>query len=207
MSSPPTTRLRYVALGDSYTIGTGLADARDRWPDRLVRALEGRPVGLELVANLGVNGFTSGALIQRELPALAAHRAAFISVLIGVNDVVQQVPPAAYRTNAVAILDRLAEFVPASRILAVGIPDYTVTPQGAHYGDPTRQSAAIHAANVALGELATERSIAFVDILDISLAAATDPSLVAGDGLHPSGAQYELWVERILPVVTELLSD
>ena len=34
----------------------------------------------------------------------------------------------------------------------------------------------------------------------------TDRSLVADDGLHPSGAQYALWVERIAPVVGGLLA-
>jgi len=28
---------------------------------------------------------------------------------------------------------------------------------------------------------------------------------VADDGLHPSGKQYALWVDRIAPVVEELL--
>ena len=50
------------------------------------------------------------------------------------------------------------------------------------------------------------RSIAFVDIFDISLQRADDRSLVAADGLHPSGAQYALWVERIGPVVEALLT-
>ena len=63
--------LRYVALGDSYTIGTALADAADRWPDRLVVAIGGEPPALELVANLGVNGYTSHDL---DRPRAAAGR-------------------------------------------------------------------------------------------------------------------------------------
>jgi len=59
---------RYVALGDSYTIGTSVP-ASERWPEQLA----GRVPGLELVANLGVNGFTSGDVIEVELPA-APHR-------------------------------------------------------------------------------------------------------------------------------------
>ena len=61
--------MRYVALGDSYTIGTSVATA-DRWPDRLVAALGPVEPRLELVANLGVNGYTSADLIRDELPAL-----------------------------------------------------------------------------------------------------------------------------------------
>ena len=53
--------------------------------------------------------------------------------------------------------------------------------------------------------LAAKRGIAYVDTFDISLRAGTDRRLVADDGLHPSGAQYALWVERIAPVVEKLL--
>ena len=54
--------------------------------------------------------------------------------------------------------------------------------------------------------LATERGLAVVDVYDVSLEAATDPSLVADDGLHPSGVQYARWVERIAPVVRAALA-
>jgi lysophospholipase L1-like esterase len=82
-----------------------------------------------------------------------------------------------------------------------------VTPQGASYGDPRVQAAAIRRFNEVLGSLAAARGIAFVDIHDLSLRAASDRGLVAGDGLHPSGRQYGLWVERIAPVVEGLLGS
>ena len=104
-----------------------------------------------------------------------------------------------------AILDALLAHVPATRIVTVAIPDYTVTPSGADYGDPRRQHDGIVANNAAMARLAAERGIAFVDIFDISLEAATDRSLVADDGLHPSGVQYGRWLERIVPVVAALL--
>ncbi len=201
----PGGALRYVALGDSYTIGTAVRHADERWPNRLVATLGPTPPTLELVANLGVNGYTSRDLIDTELPALDALQPEFVSVLIGVNDVVQGVPLESYRANAERILDALLAILPASRIVTVATPDYTVTPQGAAYGDPATQSAGIRATNATLGELAGERAIAFVDIFDLSLRAAADRSLVADDGLHPSGAQYALWVERIAPVVADLV--
>jgi lysophospholipase L1-like esterase len=197
--------LRYVALGDSYTIGTAVGDAAERWPDRLVAALGGAAPVLELVANLGVNGFTSRDVIEVELPRLDELRPEFASVLVGVNDVVQGIPAATFRANAAHILDALRGRLPANRIVTVATPDYTVTPQGAAYGDPAEQSAGIAANNAILRELADERGIAFVDVWDLSRRAAADRSLVADDGLHPSGAQYALWVERILPVVAGLI--
>jgi acyl-CoA thioesterase I len=199
-------RFRYVALGDSYTIGTAIRDERERWPDQLVERLAGRPQTLELVANLAVNGFTSRDVIEVELPQLEALRPEFVSLLIGVNDVVQGVPEATYRVNLAAILDELLRRLPADRIVVVSIPDYTVTPQGATYGDPSRQSARIQRNNAILRELASARGIAFVDTYDLSLRARDDRTLVADDGLHPSGAQYGSWVDRITPVVETMLA-
>ena len=196
--------LRYVALGDSYTIGTGVR-APDRWPDQLCAALGDGP-GLELVANLGVNGSTSADLIRRELPALEALAPGFASVLIGVNDVVQGVSSATYEANVVVILEALLERLPADRLIAVAVPDYTVTPAGGRFGEPRQRRASIVAANDVMAHQAGIRGIGWVDIFDLSERAADDRTLVAGDGLHPSGVQYTLWVERIAPVVASRLA-
>ena len=196
--------MRYVALGDSYTIGTSVP-GHDRWPDQLVATVGPVEPRLELVANLGVNGYTSADLIRDELPALDALRPEFVSVLIGVNDVVQGVPPGTYAANAERILDALLGHLAPTRIVIVATPDYTVTPAGGDYGDPRRQHDGIIEVNGLMARAAASRGIAFVDILDLSLRVADDRALVADDGLHPSGAQYALWVERIAPVVEGLL--
>jgi acyl-CoA thioesterase-1 len=204
----PRRLLRYVALGDSYTIGTATRSPAERWPDQLAAMLRDAPAGsttIDLVANLGVNGYTSRDLIDVELPQLAALEPGLVTVLVGVNDVVQGVPEATYRENILVILDELLERLPANRIVVVTTPDYTVTPRGADYGNPAAQADAIRRFNGAISEIATERGVAVVDIHAISLEAAGDRSLVADDGLHPSGAQYARWVERIAPVIAELL--
>jgi acyl-CoA thioesterase-1 len=193
--------LRYVALGDSYTIGTAI-EADGRWPNQLAALVP----TLNLVANLGVNGFTSRDLIERELPQLDRLRPEVLSVLIGVNDVVQRVPEATYRANVAVILDAVVRQVGAGHAFVVTTPDYTVTPSGAAFGDPAQQSAGIRANNAIIARAAADRGIAVVDIFDLSLRAAADASLVADDGLHPSGAQYATWVERIEPVVRGLLA-
>lgn len=198
-------RLRYVALGDSYTIGTSVEPA-ERWPNLLVAGLGDAPLSLELVGNIAVNGYTSRDVLVLELPQLVELRPDFVTLLIGVNDVVRGVSHEAYRRNAEAILDDLAARVGADRILVITTPDYTATPAGGRYGDPARQAAGIRANNEILTSLAVERGIAVVDIHDISLRAASDRTLVASDGLHPSGKQYARWVERVLPAVEQLLA-
>ena len=207
-TNPPTppTALRYVALGDSYTIGTGVG-REERWPDQLVERLSAGGVDIELVANLGVNGYTSGDLIADELPQVAGLRPDLVSVLVGVNDVVQGVPTSAYRANVAEILGALLGEVPRERIVVVSTPDYTRTPRGADFGSPEAQRAGIAEVNRIMREETAARGIAFVDIGRVADGVGAAPDLVASDQLHPSGAQYELWVDLIEPVVTGLLSE
>jgi lysophospholipase L1-like esterase len=189
-----------VALGDSYTIGTSVSRA-EGWPSQLVERVR----ELTLVANLGVNGYTSRDLIDDELPALPGLHPEFVTVLIGVNDVVQGFVDS-FEANVEEILEEVLALVPAHRLLGVATPDYTVTPQGAAFGSPARKRAEVQRVNAILHGACGEREVRFVpEIFAISQAAATDRSLVAGDGLHPSGAQYGLWVDAIQPVVEKLL--
>ncbi len=196
--------IRYVALGDSYTIGTSVM-ADQRWPNQLVQQL--RPdYDLQLAANLGVNGYTSADLITYELPQLESLDAGFLSLLIGVNDVVQKVPAQDYRDNLESIFASLLAKVPADRIFVVSTPDYTLTPQGAAYGDPTKQSERIERFNEILSDVATEKGILYVDISPVADQVTEDPTLVASDGLHPSGKQYAGWVEIIAAQVRAMLA-
>lgn len=207
-STPESTTqraLRYVALGDSYTIGTSVKQD-ERWPNQLVATLSGS-VPLDLVANLGVNGASSGDLIRDQMPRLGSLEPEFVTLLIGVNDVVRGVGLDRYRANVEQILDTLLGLLPPDRILVVSTPDYTLTPMGSDFGDPEQQRAAIAHVNVIIDREARARGIAFVDISSVADRVASDSALVAGDGLHPSGVQYAAWVELIAPAVVRLLAD
>jgi acyl-CoA thioesterase-1 len=195
--------VRFVALGDSYTIGTSV-DVADRWPNQLAERIS----ELELVGNLAVNGYTSADLLTEELPQLDRLQAELVSVLIGVNDVVQGVSDTQYAGNLAVILEELLTRLPRRRILGIATPDYTVTPMGGEFGDPGERSDTIVRVNAIMREACEQREIRFVpDIFEVSQAARDDPALVAGDGLHPSGAQYRRWADAIQPAVEELLRD
>ena len=195
----------YVALGDSYTIGTSVR-AQDRWPNQLVRALE-PDLQLRLVDNLAVNGYTTRDLIAEELPQLASLDADMVSVLIGVNDVVQDVGNMEYRANVATILDEVSHKVPRGRVVVVSTPDYTLTPKGTDHVDRERQSARIRRFNQIMAEEAGSRELPFVDISPVADRVREDDTLVARDGLHPSAKQYAGWVELIAPVVREMLEQ
>lgn len=194
----------YVALGDSYTIGTSIK-GKNRWPNQLVRAL--RPdVTLDLKANLGVNGETSSELIANQLPRLDGLAPDFVTVLIGVNDVFGGEDAETYRSNVQLILDDLLGRLPPGRILVVSIPDYTLTPEGLNGAQVAAKKAELARFNEILQEEVRTRGVGWVDISPVADRVPDDPSLVAQDGLHPSGKQYAGWVELIAPVAREMLS-
>lgn len=193
--------MRFVALGDSYTIGTSV-DAAERWPNQLTDRIP----ELELVGNLAVNGYTSAELLTEELPQLDRLQPGLVTVLIGVNDVVQGVSDSQYAGTVAVILEELLTRLPRGRILGISTPDYTVTPMGAEFGDPSQRSDAIVRVNAIMREACEQREIRFVpEIFEISEAARDDPALVAADGLHPSGAQYRLWADAIQPALEGLM--
>jgi lysophospholipase L1-like esterase len=196
--------LRYVALGDSYTIGEGVT-TRERWPNQLVHML-GPAWGLELAANLAFTGATTADVIDAQLDEMAAEGPGFVTLLIGVNDVVQGVPMDQYLRNLRAIVGRVLGVVPPNRLLLVTIPDYTLTPQGPRYGG-RGAAARLKAFNAAMLQEAEASGITSVDITPVADMAAGDESFVAGDGLHPSGKQYSAWVEWIVPKVRQLLAE
>ena len=169
--------LRYVALGDSYTIGTGVRPP-ERWPDQLCAALGDEPA-LELVANLGVNGYTSADLIRHELPALEALGPEFATVLIGVNDVVQGIPTARYEANVAVILERSSSACPPTGSSPSRSPDYTVTPAGADTAIRASATTRSWPPTPSWPARRVRAGSRWVDIFDLSRRAADDRSLVA----------------------------
>jgi acyl-CoA thioesterase-1 len=205
--TPGPGALRYVALGDSYTYGDGVQQA-DRWTNQLVRIL--RPdLDLDIVANLSGRSTATQDLIQGQLPQLVDLRPEFVTVQVGVNDVIGEDPsPEMYSANIGTILDAvLAQGVPADRIVVVTTPDYTLTPMGATlYGPPELMSPLIREFNGLLTTAAAERGIAVVDISPISDRVSVDSSLVASDGLHPSGKQYAGWADLVAERIRQLFA-
>jgi lysophospholipase L1-like esterase len=205
LSSNKNEVWRYVALGDSYTIGTSVKP-RERWPNQLVRTL--RPgADVTLVQNLATNGATTADLLAQQVPAVEGLDPNIVSLLVGVNDVVRGVDVEAYRTNVRSILKRLVGELPASHVVVVTTPDYTLTSAGSNYGERSRQAARIKAFNTVLQAEASRAGTAIVDITPLSDLVPGDPTLVASDGLHPSGKQYAGWVELIAPQFREVLTN
>ncbi|MFN2462900.1 MAG: SGNH/GDSL hydrolase family protein [Candidatus Dormibacteria bacterium] len=191
----PSGDIHYLALGDSYTIGTAVGPA-NAFPPRLAKHLEqatGKKVG---VVNLGVNGYTTEDLIREELPHLGDAHWDVVTVLIGVNDYVQGRGEAAYRASLSRIYPRLAALgLPAGRVVVVSIPDFSFTPAGSGFGRPSEIEAGLRRFNVVNREEAQRAGLPFVDIFDLSRSRPSAQDWIAGDGLHPGPAQLQAWAD------------
>ncbi len=195
---------RFLALGDSYTIGEGVA-AADRWPAQLAEALadEGFGVEVEIVARTGWTVAELDAAIDEADPRGPYD---LVTLLIGVNDQYRGGYPDDYRPAFAAMLQRAIGFAGGNpgRVIVVSIPDWGVTPFAAGR-DRGSVSGVIDAFNRAAREETASAGAVWVDVTTISRSG--DPGLETGDGLHPSGEQYRRWVEAILPSARGILGD
>lgn len=195
---------RYVALGDSYTIGEGV-EPEERWPNQLVAYLLETGVDIDLVANPSVTGWTTADVLEKELPVLRESDATFVTLLIGVNDWVQGIDAELFRERLGRIIGAVQQELPSpDRLLLVTIPDFSVTPEGEKYSRGRNITAGISAFNATIIESARQRDLAVADIFDLS-RELVGPEWVAADGLHPSGAAYRRWLERIAPLAVRIL--
>ncbi len=198
--------VKYVALGDSYTIGTG-ANPNDAWPVLLTQHLNDAGIKTELVANPSKNGFSTQNLIDMELPVFDKSGAIFVTLLIGVNDWVREVNATTYTKNLIFILDHVQKTLPnKNNILLVTIPDFGVTPQGAYFTNDRDVSKGLTEFNNIIKAEAKKRGLTVVDIFEISKQMKDNTELTAKDGLHPSAKEYALWETLIFPEAKKMLS-
>jgi len=198
--------IRYVAIGDSYTIGEG-AKPEEAWPNILTKHLREKGINVELIANPSRTGWTTQNAIDRELSVFVESKPNFATLLIGVNDWVQGVDEKAFRERLVTLMDRMLKILPDKhRLLIVTIPDFGVTPTGTKYSRGRNISEGIASFNQIILDEAKKRDLHVVDVYPLSKQMGNDRSLVAEDGLHPSAKEYAEWEKLIFPAALELLS-
>ncbi|TQM17035.1 lysophospholipase L1-like esterase [Pseudoxanthomonas sp. 3HH-4] len=203
-----TTELRYLALGDSYTIGEAVDEA-GRWPMQLARLLRREGVLLGDPRIIATTGWTTGELDAAITAAEPLGEHDFVTLLIGVNNQYRGRDVDEYRTQFAALLWRAIGFARnrPDRVLVLSIPDWGVTPFAAQSGRDVAQIAReLDAYNLAAREVCAQRGVVFVDITAISRARGGEAAMLADDGLHPSAAMYTEWTRLAFPVAHHLLA-
>lgn len=196
--------LRYLALGDSYTIGESVEEA-ERFPNQLAALLsnEGLIVDVTIIAR---TGWTTDELWQGIQAQTVTPPYDLVSLLIGVNNQYRGYDIDEYREGFAFLLSKAIEYAggDVKRVVVFSIPDWGVTPF-ASGRDAAQIASEIDAFNQVNLEETQKAGAHYVDVTPVSRKAATDSTLIAGDGLHPSGKMYAEWAKSALPIALSIL--
>jgi lysophospholipase L1-like esterase len=204
----PQVRLSYLALGDSYTIGEGIADD-GRWPVQLAAALRSEGIALADPRIIATTGWTTDELSVAIDAAEPLGEWDFVSLLIGVNNQYRGREAGEYAQEFAALLERAIAFARgrSGRVLVLSIPDWGVTPFARfEAGNRANIAAEIDAYNAVAKTACDARGVAFVDITPLSRERGAEAAMLAEDGLHPSARMYAAWTQLALPVARRLLA-
>ncbi len=183
--------VRYLALGDSFTIGTGSSESQ-AFPTRLKALLEKKGQTVRLL-NPAVNGYSTQELIDDELPQLAVFKPTLVTLAVGANDIIRGRGPDAYRANLKKIFAALPKGV---SLVALPQPDWSQSPVAEGFGDPAALQKKIVAYNRILEEETKAAGGRYVDLWPLMRRQA-DAKKIASDGLHPNATAHLEWAEAL----------
>jgi lysophospholipase L1-like esterase len=200
----PQTAIRYLAIGDSYTIGERVA-INERYPEQLVEALRKDNIAVQSSRIIARTGWTTEDLSTAITDAqINDSTYSMVSLLIGVNNQYRGRNVETYIPEFEKLLQKAIQLAGGKKekVFVVSIPDYAYTP----FGNGNAQiSAGIDAYNKVNKDISDKYGVVYINITPISREGLMDKELVATDGLHPSGKQYKRWVDLMLTDVKKLL--
>jgi len=191
----------YLALGDSYTIGASVESAVS-FPIQLKTRLE---QGLKVKVNteiIAVTGWRTDNLLDAVKKGAQMPSYDLVTLLIGVNNQYQGKPFRVYTQEFPLLLEAAMALAYGNpkNVVVVSIPDYAYTPFG-EGRNTDKISKEIDEYNAFAEATALQMGVSFINITDITRNGLSNPNLVAGDGLHPSGETYKRFVDKLYPVV------
>lgn len=197
----------YLALGDSYTIGESV-NTNLRFPIQLADSLKQIDLNISEVKIIAKTGWTTDELKKDILSQKPLDNYDLVTLLIGVNNQYRGRDIENYRQEFVELLNMAINFAGNNKdnVIVISIPDWGVTPF-AKDRDTVQISKEIDAFNIVILEETDRLKVKFVDVTPISREAKNDSSLIANDGLHPSGKMYKLWTKEILPKASLILKS
>jgi len=185
------SNLRYLALGDSYTIGEGI-EFEDNYPKQIVNKI----FLIDSVTVIAKTGWTTDELIDT-LNNLQLDKFDVVSLLIGVNNQFRGYQIDKYVMEFENLLIRAIDYSKDKKnVFVLSIPDYGVTPFGKVKGQE-RIYREINSYNNINRIMAEKYNVMYFDITEISRKAENDTSLLAEDKLHPSKKMYKMWIEKL----------
>lgn len=202
-----TTPFKWLALGDSYTIGTSVSSDQT-YAAQTSRLLEqeGYRCSLQIIAT---NGWTTTDLLKGvEAGISSGTQFDIVTLLIGVNNQYQGRSIDEYRAEFKTLLTKAIAMAGGrpGRVIVLSIPDYSVTPF-VRDRDTKKIASEIDAFNAANKLLAEEYHAVYLDVTAASRQANADPALIAADQLHFSGKAYAQWSALLAPRIIAALQQ
>lgn len=196
----------FLALGDSYTIGEGVA-AEDRWPAQLALRLRAAGCPIADPRIVARTGWTADELLDAMGTESLTGKFDLVTVLAGVNDHYRGYGTDRYRRSFEALIgSALALAKLPAHLIVLSIPDWGVTPFAAGRDRPAI-AREIDAFNEESRAIAAAHGARFLDIAPSSRQASNNSALLAADGLHPSAALYSMWVDQLVPLSLDVLDQ
>lgn len=199
--------IKILALGDSYTIGESVSES-ERWPNQLSDSLKSYDLDVDEIRIIARTGWTSGNLINAINNQTIDNNYDLVGLLIGVNNQFQGRSLNEYQIQFQQLIENAISFAAndTNRVFVFSIPDYSVTPTGGQFGSANIPQE-IDNFNDVNRQITEQFNVPYFNITPISRSAATNPDLIASDGLHFSGKMYSLWVKFIIPdILSELIN-
>lgn len=172
----------YVAIGDSFTAGTG-CEPGPAWPERLAAALRDSSPGLELV-NLAVHGATSAEVAEQVERAIELQPD-LVTLVCGANDVLRSTRPdcAAYGRRLATMIGRLQARCPGVRVVTATAPGrWDFLPLGPR--TKARVERGVEELNRVTRAVAAAHGVECLDVAGHDGLGLAEN--FARDGLHPS---------------------
>jgi lysophospholipase L1-like esterase len=198
---------KFLALGDSYTIGQSV-EVNQRWPVQFLKELKSSVNAIDTLQIIARTGWRVDELKEAMNSSNLEPPYGLVSLLIGVNNQYQGQNANDFRPEFIEILEKSIKLVNdrKERLFVVSIPDWGASPYGFGF-DRAKVSKEINDFNSVVKEESEKRGLRYFDITAISRRALLDRTLIASDGLHPSGKMYKLWVDKMIPIISKVNFD
>jgi lysophospholipase L1-like esterase len=202
----------YLALGDSYTIGEGVAP-EENFPSQVVAMLNNAPAGafgrrqaVEKPDVLAKTGWTTDELDAAITAAGISRTYDIVSLLVGVNNQYRGRSVEEYGVQFGQLLQRAIHFAggEASHVFVLSVPDWGVTPF-AEGRDRQGIARAIDEFNATARNGCQQQGVTFIDITSSQRLDGNKPEFLAPDGLHPSGKEYTKWAVKLSAFINTIL--
>ena len=193
----------YLALGDSYTIGEQV-ESKENFPNQVTLLLSEKGLYFETPTIIAQTGWTTNELQAAIQKKELRGKYDFVTLLIGVNNEYRGRSVKDYIPGFEALLQQAIQFAgnENGHVIVLSIPDWGVTPFAA--GRNQKQIAKeIDDYNLANKMIAEKYKVHYINITESTREAATDHSLLAADGLHPSRKEYAKWAKKVAAVIQE----